>query len=81
MVEQLVLGRIYRVSTPIKTRCCTYVIQPGAFVRIERVTSPNRVMIGHQTAPLEDGEMTQSDGHKVRRSTLRMSVEELMDGS
>lgn len=77
MVEQLVLGRIYRVSKPVSTKCCTYILQPGAFVRVERVTSPNRVMIGHQEAPLEAGDMTHADGHKVRKSTLRMSVEEI----
>ena len=82
MVEHLVLEKVYRVSATIKTRCCTHTLQPGDLVKVVRQTSPNRVLVGHQTEAFKIG----SDGkgwcgHKVRKSTLRMSVEELADGS
>ena len=81
MVEQLVVGRIYRVSKPVETRCgCTAILQPGDFVMVGKQTSPNRVMVLHQRGALEDGKITHGSGHKVRKSTLRMGVEELVDG-
>ena len=82
MVEQLVLGKVYRVSKPVETRCgCTAILQPGDFVKVERLTSPNRALVLHQTGPLEDGKITHGSGHKVRNRHLRMSVEELTDCS
>ena len=81
MVDQLVLGTIYRVSKPVSTKRCSHVLQPGDFVKVERQTSPNRVLVGSQRQPLEDGEMKHSSGHKIRKSTLRMNVEELVEGS
>lgn len=82
MVEQLVLGKIYRVSKQTTTRCCSCILQPGEFVKVERQTSPNRVLIGHQTDELQIGPDGEGwHGHKVRKSTLRMSVEELVEGS
>ena len=78
MVEQLVLEKIYRLSKPIGTRCgCGAVLQPGEFVKVLKETSPNRVLVLHQIAPLEAGEITHGNGHKVRKSSLRMSAEEL----
>lgn len=68
MVDHIEVGKTYRLTKAIPTRCaCGLVLEPGVYIQVEKETSPNRVLVGHGLT------LTEMSFHKIRKSTLRMN--------
>lgn len=66
MVNEITVGKRYRLMVPLATTCCEVLLSAGTELKVSGQFSPNRVFV-------RIGDM----GHKVKLSGLRMAVEEI----
>ena len=70
-VEKLEVGKRYRVNKQVPTLCCAFFLPVGNVIKVQSIPTPNRAML------LVTEGAWKGTLHKVRKSTLRMAVEEV----